>query len=110
MLLASPDAAVSTWVNREIEHWCTKKDPARILPVLTEGTLVWDADRMDYNASASSALPPALARRYRDEPRHLDLRWARGETQLDLRHGRFREAVADLAAPMHGLPKDELES
>ena len=73
-------------------------------------TLVWDDARRDYNSMASSALPPALAGRFADEPRHLDLRWARDETQLDLRHSRFREAVADLAAPMHHLPKDELES
>jgi WD40 repeat protein len=37
------------------------------------------------------------------------LRWARDETDLDLRNSRFRSAVADLAAPMHGIAKDELE-
>ena len=31
------------------------------------------------------------------------------ETDLDLRNSRFRSAVADLAAPMHGVAKDELE-
>src|SRR4029077_15210579 len=46
---------------------------------------------------------------FRDEPRHLDVRWARSETDLDLRNSRFRSAVADLAAPMHGVAKDELE-
>src|SRR5439155_18291997 len=51
-----------------------------------------------------------LAGRFGDEPRHLELRWARDETELDLRHSKFREAVADLAAPMHGIPKEELES
>ena len=45
----------------------------------------------------------------REEPRHLDLRWARTETDLDLRHSRFRAAVADVAATVHGVPKDELE-
>jgi hypothetical protein len=43
------------------------------------------------------------------EARHLDLRWARDESDLDLRNSRFRSAVADLAAPMLGIPKDELE-
>ena len=45
----------------------------------------------------------------RDEARHLDLRWARDETDLDLRNSRFRGAVADLAAPMHDIAKDDLE-
>src|SRR5205807_9987643 len=108
--LCSPEAATSPWVNREIEHWTTTKPVERILPVLTDGTLVWDATRGDYDHATSSALPGALEGKFADEPRHLDLRWAREETDRDLRHGRYREALADLAAPMHGIAKEELES
>jgi WD40 repeat protein len=54
-------------------------------------------------------VPPALRGVLIDEARHLDLRWARDETDLDLRNSRFRAAIADLAAPMHGIAKDELE-
>jgi WD40 repeat protein len=110
VLMASPEASASPWVNREIEHWCATKSASRILPVLTDGTLEWDDGVGDYSASSSSALPPSLAGRFADEPRHLDLRWARDETELDLRHPRFRDAIADLAAPMHGIAKDELAS
>jgi WD40 repeat protein len=110
VLLCSPEARASEWVNREIEHWLADQGADRILPVLTEGSLVWDGTRGAYDAAASSALPPALEGRFVDEPRHLDLCWARDEEQLDLRHARFREAVADLAAPLHGVPKEELES
>ena len=109
VLLCSPEAAASPWVNREIEHWMANQPVEHVLPVLTEGTLVWDPARRDYDTASSSALPPALVGRFADEPRHLDLRWARGEEHLDLRHSRFREAVADLAAPLHGMAKDELE-
>src|SRR5436190_24086509 len=31
VLLASPEAAASPWVNCEIEHWCSIHDPALIL-------------------------------------------------------------------------------
>jgi WD40 repeat protein len=110
VLLCSPEATTSPWVNREIEHWLGDQGADRILPVLTEGSLVWDRARGAYDPVASSALPPALERRFADEPRHLNLCWARNEEQLDLRHTRFREAVADLAAPLHGVPKEELES
>src|ERR1700686_3822680 len=34
VLLASPDAAASRWVNREIEHWTANKPADRLLPVL----------------------------------------------------------------------------
>jgi WD40 repeat protein len=108
VLLASPEAAESPWVNKEVVHWLATKPVERILPVVTDGTWEWDRDAGDFTAS-STAVPPALRGALRDEPRHLDVRWARAETDLDLRNSRFRGAVADLAAPMHGVAKDELE-
>src|SRR5262249_24833277 len=43
-------------------------------------------------------------------PRHVDLRWAHDAGDLNLRNSRFRDAVAQLAAPIHGMAKDDLES
>ena len=40
VLLASPEAAQSQWVNREIEHWIATKSADQILPVVTDGE--WD--------------------------------------------------------------------
>ncbi len=108
VLLASPEAAGSEWVNREVAHWLATKAADRILPVVTDGLWEWDPGAGDFTP-ASSAVPAALRGALHDEPRHLDLRWARDETDLDLRNSRFRGAVADLAAPMHGIAKDELE-
>ena len=108
VLLASEEAARSEWVNKEISHWLTTKAVDHILPVVTGGTWEWDRATGAFTA-ASSAVPEALRSALSDEPRHLDLRWARTETDLDLRNTRFRSAVADLAAPMHGVEKDELE-
>jgi hypothetical protein len=109
VLFASPEAANSAWVNLEIEEWLRSKPAERILPVLTGGEAAWDPRRTDF-AECSTAIPAALRHRFREEPRHLDLRWARSETDLDLRHSRFRDAIANLAAPMHGMRKDEFES
>ena len=108
VLLASEEAAQSEWVNKEITHWLATKGVERILPVVTDGSWDWDPAKGDFTA-ASSGVPEALRGALRDEPRHLDLRWARDETDLDLRNSHFRSAVADLAAPMHGVAKDELE-
>jgi WD40 repeat protein len=109
VLLASPESAASPWVEREIEHWIAHKPVDRILPVLTDGDLVWDSAAGAYDVARSTALPPVLATAFVAEPRHLDLRWARTEEQLDLRHAGFRAAIAGLAAPMHGVSRDELE-
>ena len=105
VLLLSPDAAQSEWVNREVEYWLEHKDPRRIIPVLTEGDFGWaDGDLV------SNASPPALAEVFSDEPRWVDLRFARTEEQLDRSNASFRAAVADIASAIRGVPKDELES
>ncbi|MEU4690087.1 TIR domain-containing protein [Actinoplanes sp. NPDC023714] len=109
VLLASPEAARSPWVNKEIEHWVATKSPQRILPVLTDGEWHWDERRGDFTED-STAVPAALRGVFAEEPLYLDLRWARDDLHLTLRHARFRDSIAQLAAPMHGVSKDELES
>ena len=110
ILMASPEAAASEWVNRELDHWTATKPDDRILPVVTAGDWVWDDGVQGFDVARSSAVPPALLSAFADEPRHLDLRWAKDEPNLALRNGRFRDAVAELAAPIRNVPKDELES
>lgn len=108
LLLVSPQAAQSEWVGREIEHWKTNRPVDQILPVLTDGHWEWDEAAGDFTPD-SDAVPPALHGVFTAEPRHLDLRWARDEKQLDLNNSRFRNAVAEIAAPLHGISKDEIE-
>ncbi|WP_030436392.1 TIR domain-containing protein [Actinoplanes subtropicus] len=108
VLLASPEAANSHWVNREIEHWLATKSPDLILPVVTDGEWQWDADAQNFTAD-STAVPAALRGVFTEEPLFLDLRWARDDLHLSLQHVRFRDAIAQLAAPMHGMSKDDLE-
>ncbi|MFI5492937.1 TIR domain-containing protein [Actinoplanes sp. NPDC051859] len=110
VLMACPEAAESPWVNQEIEHWLARNPVDRLLPVVTSGGWVWDAARNDFDGDRSTAVPPALRGVFQEEPRHLDLRWARSENELDLRHTRFRDAVAELAATMHGMSKEDLDS
>jgi len=107
VLLASPEAAVSEWVNRELEYWLATKATERILVVHTAGTWEWNADA---RALRGDAVPAALRDAFSDEPRHVDLRWVQSETDLDMHNARFRDAIAQLAAPVHGIAKDELES
>ncbi|MFC7532395.1 TIR domain-containing protein [Actinoplanes sp. GCM10030250] len=109
VLLASPAAARSPWVNREIEYWIATKSAGRILPVVTDGEWRWDPELGDLSAD-STAVPDALRGVFAEEPLFLDLRWAHDDRKLNLRDARFRDAIAELAAPMHGVSKDELES
>ena len=105
VLLLSPDAANSEWVNQEIAYWKTNRDPSRILPVVTDGEFGWaDGD------VTGDAVSEQLRGVFAEEPRWVDLRFARGEEQLDLKNPRFSAVVADIASALRGVPKDELES
>jgi WD40 repeat protein len=108
VLLASPEAAASPWVDREASWWASHKDRSKLLIVLTGGDIGWDRGSGDFDWTRTTCLPPSLRGVFSEEPRFIDLRWARETEQLSLQNPRFRDAVADLAAPMHGRAKDDL--
>ena len=107
VLLASPDAAASSWVDRELRHWLATKPVERILVAVTDGECHWDRDAGQLSGNAA---PIAITEAFEDEPRLVDLRWAHTADDLDMRNPRFRDAAAQLAAPAHGVAKDELDS
>ncbi len=108
VLLASPGAAASEWVGREVAYWLEHRERARLLLVLTEGEIAWDERAGDFDWERTTALPRALAGAYAEEPRYTDLRFAATSEHLSLRDPRFRNAVADVAAPLNGRAKDDM--
>jgi WD40 repeat protein len=107
VLLASPASAASPWVQREVGWWLEHKGAERILLVLTDGTLPWEPIP-EAGEQQPSALPDALLAALVEEPRWVDLRWARSGPVPQLDDPRFHDGIADLAAPLHGRPKDDL--
>ena len=45
--LASPEAARSSWVGKEITHWVSGNGTDHLLVVVTSGTWIWDNDSGD---------------------------------------------------------------
>ena len=76
--------------------------------VLTGGSLAWDATKGDFDWSTTDAMPESLRGRLREEPLWVDLTWVKRSEDLSSREPRFQNAVADLAATLHGRPKDEI--
>jgi hypothetical protein len=107
VLMASPDAARSPWVNREVTWWLENKSPQRLLVVITDGEFAWD-DGAGHGDEATAALPPALRGAFVEEPRWVDLRWLHEVDQVDQSNPRLRECVADVAAAVREVPKDVL--
>ena len=109
LLMASPQSAGSKWVQKEIDWWCEHRSLDRLLIVLTGGELAWDDASGALDPAGCSAISQQLRARFKAEPLWVDLRWAKNPERLTLRDSQFRQAVLDLAAPLHGKPKDDLD-
>jgi hypothetical protein len=84
ILVASPEAAQSWWVNREVDWWVTHRPLDNLIIVHTAGVLRWDRDLQDFSAD-STAIPPPLRGSFDEEPV-----WASVPQRLTSRLGRRR--------------------
>lgn len=108
ILLASTASARSPWVPREIEQFLRTHTADRIVLVLTEGEIAWDAAAGDFDWERTTALPRMERPLFASEPRYVDLRRVRQTGEWSNRNPEFREAVAEISATIRGISKDEL--
>jgi hypothetical protein len=101
--LASPGAARSPWVNREITYWKAHRPLDQFIILLTDGELVWNSGEADFDHERSSAIPDVLHGVFPGEPYYLDMRWTRGARDLCLEHPRFKAQVIQLAATLRNV-------
>jgi len=121
ILLASPKAAQSKWVRKELCYWLTGGnkenedniqpqdiDPDRVkhlLIVLTDGTICWDDAQNSLNFKLTTALPTILAGVFTFEPLWVDLSdKAITDDPLDRKNIAYMQAVARLASPIRNIP------
>ncbi|GIE99547.1 toll/interleukin-1 receptor domain-containing protein [Paractinoplanes rishiriensis] len=102
ILLASPGAAGSVWVRREVAWWVANKSPDRMLIALTSGRVHWSGD--DFDWSRTDAVPPTLAGVFPDEPHWIDLSRVPAADERP----QLGDTVAKLAAPILGVDEDTL--
>ncbi len=107
ILLASPEAAISEYVNDEVAWWLKHKGAHRLLLVHAGGTVAWDNALGDFHLEAT-AVPRALRDAYREQPRWVDLSWHTQQGSLGKADPRFAERVADLSAAIRGVERDTL--
>lgn len=109
LLLASTVSARSEWVGREIDWWLSHRTASTILILVTDGEIEWHTGDCDFDWEHTTVLSPRLRGRFSDEPLWVDLRWARAERRLSLRQPRFRSAVLDVAPPLYGNSREDLD-
>jgi tetratricopeptide (TPR) repeat protein len=108
ILIASPEAAASPWVDKEVAHWLEHNGLSTLLIALTDGELVWNDAAADFHWSETTPLPPSLRGRFASEPFWIDLRPHRDNANP--RDAKFADLAADFAATIHGRPKEDLLS
>jgi hypothetical protein len=108
ILLASPEAARSPWVNREVAWWREHKPADHVCVVLTGGQLRWSDEDGDWDWSVTTALPPGTAGMFRREPLWVDLSSVLTPAELDRANPVLLNSVAQIAAPLRGVDKDLL--
>ena len=74
ILIASPEAAASQWVAKEVEYWLERKSVDTLLIALTDGDLAWDSAAGDFGWRDDSPLPAVVRGRFASEPKWVDLR------------------------------------
>ncbi|HEV7504945.1 MAG TPA: toll/interleukin-1 receptor domain-containing protein [Thermoanaerobaculia bacterium] len=110
IMLASPRAAASKWVQREIAHWLSLGRADRLLLALTEGDITWDDEKGDFDWPNTSALPRQLSKQFTQEPFWVDIR-SIGLSDADSeRNPAFELAVARIGAPVYGIDVETLVS
>jgi WD40 repeat protein len=108
LIMASPEAARSAWVPREIDTFLRSNSLDKVILVLSGGELSWNAARGDFDWSTTTAFPRLERKVFDQLPLYLDLRWARKDEHLSERNPDFRAAVANLSSTLRGIPLDIL--
>lgn len=108
ILMASPEAAASPWVDREVAWWLDHRSPDTLLIALCDGELVWDPAAGNFVSSSAMPVPPTLQGRLSKEPFWIELRSHRkGASHRD---SRFAHLAANFAATIRGIAKEDLLS
>jgi len=107
VVIASPDAAASIWVDREIEWWVANKTADSLLLVVSDGTLEWDETINDWHPERSTALPPRLRGVFTDQPVWKAITWREipGGAGPDV-----ESAAVSIASVVRGVAEDDLRS
>ncbi|MBN1174447.1 MAG: TIR domain-containing protein [Micromonosporaceae bacterium] len=108
ILIASPEAAMSSWVNREVEWWRDNRTSEHVCLVLAAGSLRWDDKSGDWDRKQSTALPPSAYGMFTAPPRWVNLTSVKSALELDRANPTLQECVAEIVAPIRGWDKDNL--
>ena len=107
LLIASPEAAASRWVDEELRHWLDTKGQSKLIIILADGSLNWDKNVGCFDPATTNALPQSALEGITSEPLWVDLSEIASE-RLKIDEPAFMNAIASVSSALRGIPKDEL--
>ena len=108
VLIATPGAAASDWVNQELQAWISLGRLDHLLVIVADGEWYWNGAQSTFEDGPDNAIPQAVRVAAKAEPLIVDGRFSWPEGRNPLRDPRVCDVVAMLAAPITGRPKDDL--
>ena len=119
ILLASPEAAKSEWVPKEIEHWLCdhtalpnqldeaerKNGTKNIIVAITAGEIKWSTATNDFDWAVTNSLPKTLSGAFRSEPGYADFRKIKS-TGYSVKDVQFLDLIASIVARIENKNKD----
>ncbi|UCF94693.1 MAG: TIR domain-containing protein [Desulfobacterales bacterium] len=109
ILMASPEAAGSKWVRRELNYWLAHKGRESLLIAVTDGEVIWDESESDFDWQKTNALPDMLAKVFEAEPLYVDFREFKTKKEVSYANDEFRNRAAAIAAKLHGVSIADLQ-
>lgn len=107
VLLASPEAANSPWVEDEIKIWCGELQRTdRLIIILTQGNISVRDQQIDWGRT--DALPPNLQHYLKKLPLWVDLSKAREPPQRDLSNPAYKSAINAIVARFENVEPNDL--
>lgn len=109
ILLATPHSARSEWVRKELGGFLQLRAESqpKVLIVLLDGEILWDAPQHDFDWEKTTALPRLDRPIFSTEPLYLDARGLNAKG-ASLKDDDFRRTIASLSSVIRGIPKDHL--
>lgn len=105
--MASPQAAASKWVQKEVRFWLDNKSLDSFMIVVTDGNLKWDDEKKCFLKTDDGCLPEFLLTEFAEEPLYIDLRHLKTQANLSLNNALFKNEVLKIAAKLFNKePKD----
>lgn len=107
ILLASPIAQNSFWVNKEIEYWFSKSRPGSLYIILCQGQIIWADSNDDFDWNKTDSLPVQLKGKFNWEPLWINLTQYKTS---NYKEAGFTSAITKVIGGITGKPPREIES